>query len=203
MIDRHTPSFCVLGAILLPLVTGCETESRRPMIEYPPGTWRVRYESSEDYSSCLIASVVMAANYLKGERQFSEAEARAAMDAMGLDHTRVGDVKTYLQRVGLDLITLTGRLDPDPPTGLHYWSKSRRYPVICVVNRDEKGDPGFNHAVIVIGITDNPDTEKEDRIHYFDPSMPDDPLMTVPAAEFDAQWTRGERAMMIVVNPPS
>jgi hypothetical protein len=124
------------------------------------------------------------------------------MAAMGLDHTRVGDLKAFLQKRGLELIVLKGELGRKPPTGLSYWSQTRRYPVICVVNRDQNGDPGFNHAVVVIGITENPEADQADMIHYFDPSAPAKPLLSIPAPLFEIQWTQGQRAMMIVVSPP-
>jgi len=191
-----------LSVMALVGIAGCTTRPSRPMIEYPPGTWPVRFESSEDYSSCLVASVVMCANYLENEREFSEAEVRAAMQDMGLDHTLVGDIQRFLQRRGLDLIVLKGELGQKPPVGIGYWSRARRYPVICVINRDEQGDPGFNHAVVVIGITENPEPDQADMIHYFDPSSPAEPLISVPAPVFEIQWTLGQRAMMIVVSPP-
>lgn len=189
-------------AALAALLAGCEAEPSRPMVEYPPGTWPVRFESSEDYSSCLVASVVMCANYLENDRKYSETGVRTAMAAQDLDHTRVGDLKTFLQNQGLDLIVLSGELGRKPPLGIGYWSQSRRYPVICVINRDEKGDPGFNHAVVVIGITENPEPEQADMIHYFDPSTPGRPLHSIPAPLFEIQWTQGRRAMMIVAVPP-
>lgn len=183
------------------LTAGCEGPQRQ-RAEYPRGALHVRYESATTYSTCLVASVAMAGNYLLDEVAFHEPRVREELKLMNLDETLVGDIKKYLQTQGLYLVTLTGRLDNKPPTGLGYWVKTRRYPVICVINRDEEGDTGFNHAVVVIGISSNEETDSADIIHYFDPATEWAPLHSDPAPEFETLWGRCDHAMMIVVAPP-
>jgi len=170
-------------------------------VTYPPGSLPVRYEPATKHTTCLVASVAMAANYLLGERRFSEEGLLLDIRQAGLNESNVADVKAYLQRHGLYLITLTGKLDEKPPTGLKYWLANRGYPVICVINR-EPDNPAFNHAVVVTGISANPEGVSVDNIHYFDPSSAQ-PLHSVEAAAFDILWGRGQYAMMIVVAPPA
>ena len=191
----------VIGATLIGLpvaLIGCETPNR--IAKYPEGSLRVRYEEASTYSSCLVASVVMAANYVTGERRFSENGIREDVRRAGLDESRVGDLKTYLAGEGLHLVTLAGSLDGKPPTSLRYWLLRRGYPVICVINRDPV-DPNFNHAVVLIGISTTGDVESADRIHYLDPSSVDR-LHADDAATFEALWARGQHAMMVVISPP-
>lgn len=175
--------------------TGCQSPNR--IAKYPEGALRVRYEEATSHSSCLVASVVMAANYVVGERRFSEKAVREDLEQAGLDESRVGDLKKYLADHGLHLVTLAGSLDGKPPVSLKYWLLERGYPVICVINRDPV-DPNFNHAVVLIGISTTGDVESTDRIHYFDPSSAE-PLHTDDVAAFETVWDRGQHAMMVVV----
>jgi len=177
---------------------GCETPNR--IARYPEGSLRVRYEEATTHSSCLVASVAMAANYMVGEWRFSENVIREDLQRAGLDESRVGDLKTYLAGKGLHLVTLAGSLDGKPPASLRYWLLKRGYPVICIINRDPV-DPNFNHAVVLIGISTTGDIESTDRIHYLDPSSVD-PLHADDAATFETIWARGQYAMMVVVSPP-
>jgi hypothetical protein len=196
--------WALLFGYLVLALAGCEStekEKRQPA-KYPQDTLRVRYESAESYSTCLVASISMSANYVLGKREFSEESIRTALKSTGRDETLVADLKAYLAEQGLHLITLTGRIDGKPPVRLGYWVQSRGYPVICIINRDPESDPGFNHAVVVIGISANPEDGAADKIHYFDPSAPQ-PLQSDPVARFQTFWGRCDRAMMIVVAPPS
>lgn len=177
--------------------TGCESPHR--IAKYPDGSLQVRYEEATTHSSCLVASVAMAANYVVGERRFSENGIREDLKRAGWDESRVGDLKTYLTEQGLHLVTLAGSLDGNPPVSLKYWLLRRGYPVICVINRDPV-DPNFNHAVVLIGISTTGDIESTDRIHYLDPSSAD-PLHADDAVKFEAAWARGQYAMMVVVVP--
>lgn len=179
--------------------TGCQEAQR--VAKYPEGALQVRYESSSKYSGCLIASVAMAANYLLNKTTFSEASIRSDLLVAGLDESRIGDVKKYLGEKGLHLITLSGCLDGKPPASLKYWVNDRGYPVICVINR-QPSDPALNHAVVVIGISKMGSVESADRIHYLDPSSPVQ-LHGEELATFQANWARGQHAMMIVVQPPA
>jgi len=179
------------------VLAGCQSPNR--IAKYPPGSLRVCYEEATSHSSCLVASVAMAANYVVGERRFSEGGIRADLKRAGLDESRVGDLKTYLADQGLHLVTLAGRLDGNPPLGVKYWLLSRGYPVICVINRDPV-DPNFNHAVVLIGISTTDNIESTDRIHYLDPSSAA-MMHTDEAAIFETAWARGQHAMMVVVVP--
>ena len=170
------------------------------MAKYPPGALQVRYEASTKYSGCLIACTAMAANYLLNKTAYSEASIRQELLLTRLDESRVGDVKKYLETKGLHLITLSGKLNAKPPAGLRYWVNERGYPVICVINRQPE-NPAANHAVVVIGISKMDEKDSADRIHYLDPSSPVQ-LHSEDPAIFDANWACGQRAMMIVVQPP-
>lgn len=187
-----------MGFAVACLQAGCGTPNR--VVRYPEGALPVRYESAASHTGCLVASVAMAANYRLNETRLTEASLIRDMKADGLDESSAGDVRTFLEKKGLHLVTLSGRLDGKPPAALEWWVESRGYPVICVINRDEQGDPAFNHAVVVIGISRESGGNSADIIHYLDPSTRE-PLHSVEAAAFDALWARGEHAMMIVVIP--
>ena len=179
----------------------CNDTNREP-VRYPPDALPVRFESATSHSGCLVAGVVMASNYLLEKREFSEAGITEELEAAGLDETVVRDLASYLATKGLDLRTLTGEIGDDAPLGLGHWVKSWRYPVICIINRDPEGDTDFNHAVVVIGISPNPEGSAADNtVHYFDPASEAKPLRSVAADAFEVEWGRGGRAMMIVTAP--
>ena len=189
------------GLGLLLLVVGCESADNRQSMR-PEGTLPVRYESAEDYSTCLVASVCMTGNYILGRRALTEPSMRAALRRSGLDETRVGDVRQHLQENGLHLIALReANIEDKPPLGLKYWLQRRGYPVICVINRDPQADPAFNHAVVIIGISPSAEDESSDIIHYFDPSSAAQ-LHSDARAVFEGLWDRCDRAMLLVVQPP-
>lgn len=183
--------------VTLGLLSGC---APKEFAKYPEGSLRVLYEESSNYSGCLVASTAMAANYLTGQRKFSEKGIHESLKKAGLDESRAGDVKTWLERQGLYLLTLTGTLDGKPPASLGYWLLQRGYPVICVINRHEN-DAKFNHAVVVIGFSKTVGDETADRIHYLDPSSAK-VLHSEDRKSFETLWARGEHAMMIVIAPP-
>jgi len=187
------------GFTVLLGVAGCAAPPRK-VVSHPPGTLRVVYEQSTVHSSCLVASAVMAANYLLDRRVLTEEGVRQELAARGRDETRVADIRAFLAEQGLHLVVLQGRLDGEPPAGLEYWLKNRGYPVICVINR-QPGDPAFNHAVVVIGISSNPQKPGVDIIHYLDPSSAE-PLHSVERPVFQILWGAGDCAMMVVVRPP-
>jgi len=187
-----------MGLPLAVAAIGCS--QTRPPVTFPPGTLPVRYEASTRHTTCLVASVAMAANYLLGERVYTEANIAQALKNEGKDETSTADLKAYLESKGLYLLTLSGQMDGKPPTSIRYWVQTRRYPVICVINSQEN-DPRFNHAVVVTGIGPKSETELSDTVHYLDPSD-GQPLHSVPVAEFETLWARGQHAMMIVVAPP-
>ncbi len=187
------------GFMILLGAAGCAAPPRK-VVSHPPGTLRVIYEQSTAHSTCLVASAVMAANYVLDRRALTEEGLRQELAARGLDETRVADIRAFLAERGLHLVVLQGRLDGEPPAGLEYWLKNRGYPVICVINR-QPGDPAFNHAVVVIGISSNPQTPGVDMIHYLDPSSAE-PLHSVERPVFQILWAGGDWAMMVVVRPP-
>jgi hypothetical protein len=169
-------------------------------MKYPAGALKVGYEDATEPSSCLVASVAMAANYLLGEREFSEALMLKEFKHMGRDETSISDIKEYMVEKGLYMFNLAGELDTVPPISLRYWLEKRGYPVICIIS-EHPGGPEFNHAVVVIGICANPKRGSVDSIHYFDPSS-FEALTSMDAKNFEKLWDRGGRAMLIVVKPP-
>jgi hypothetical protein len=182
---------------------GCADKPKR-IFRLPEGSLPVRYEAAGSHSTCLVASVAMAANYLMGERRFSEKRICDEVKQLKYDETRVGDLKAYLEHVPerLHLLTLAGNLDSLPPTGLPYWLEERGYPVICVINRDPAANPAFNHAVVVIGISANQTGGSADIIHYLDPSSAEQLHSTDPEG-FEQLWAAGDHAMMIVCHAPA
>lgn len=202
-IDHNPQRFQRLGSKALPIailmaLAGCDHP--RPPMTFPPNTLPVRYEPSTSHTTCLVASVAMASNYLLGERRLTEVSIREEMKAAGRDETSIEDLRTYLQGKGLYLLTLSGELDGKPPASLRYWLLERGYPVICVINRNGD-DPAFNHAVVVTGIEHTDPAVSADKIVYLDPSV-GQVLHKDEEKEFDLLWQRGRRAMLIVVNPP-
>jgi len=185
-----------LLAVSLFWLVGCAPQR---LAKYPEGSLRVVYEPAGSFSSCLVASVTMAANYLRDERKFTEPGVRQELQAAGLDESKVGDVKAYLAKKGLYLVTLTGEVDGKPPTSLRYWLRKRGYPVICVINRHGV-DPRFNHAVVVVGFSATAGADPADIIHYLDPSS-SQVLISEKVTAFEAAWAHGQHAMMIVVAP--
>lgn len=198
-----TASPLIAGAVALSVLvatSGCQ-QPQRKLVTHPPGTLIVHYEEASAPSACLVASVAMAANYVLGEREFTEPDLRAALRRQNLDETRVADVQAFLRQQGLEMVALAGRPDGEPPLGLRYWLVRRGYPVICIINQHD-GDPELNHAVVVTGFSANPEDPSADIVYYLDPATRD-PLQSVGLAEFQAHWAHGNHAMMIVVQPPS
>ena len=126
-----------------------------PAGEYPPGALPVEFVPATTYSSCLVASVVMAANYVEDQPRFRVKDVLAELKAAGRDESKARDLKSYMEGKGLGVWTLTGQLDNHPPTGLGFWLRQERYPVVCVINRVGSSSD-FNHAVVVIGMADDP-----------------------------------------------
>jgi hypothetical protein len=147
-----------------------------------------------------VAAVVMASNYVLGERRLTENLVRDELRRSGRDETAIEDLKDFLPSKGLHMVTLAGTIDGKPPTSLRYWVMQRGYPVICIINREGE-DPAFNHAVVVTGIQAKPGESPTDIITCLDPSLPQ-AIDNVSAAEFGILWERGLHAMMIVVAPP-
>lgn len=199
---RRPFTIAVAAVCALAFVSGCSKPRRS--FRLPKECLSVRYEAASTYSGCLVASVAMAANYVLGDREFSENSIRVDLNRMGLDETRIGDLKAYLDHgpERLHLLSLTGQLDDTPPTGLRYWLEQRGYPVVCVINLNPRSDPAFNHAVVVIGISANPNGGSADTIHYLDPSS-EAQLHSVRPEQFEAVWAAGENAMMVIHKKPS
>lgn len=200
MSSRPRPAIVIatlLGAVMS--TAGCDRPVR--IAKYPEGSLHVRYEQATTYSTCLVASVAMAGNYLLGERRFSEYGIRNDIERTGRDVTLVRDLQAYLADEGLDLHALSGQLGDEAPTGVGFWVKQRGYPAICVINRVSE-DPAFNHAVVVIGISPNREGGSTDIIHYLDPSVPE-PLQSMDAAAFEELWARCEHALLIVAVAPA
>lgn len=186
------------GTLVALLAVGCQSPDRRNQL--PAGCVPVQYVQANSHTTCLVACVAMAANYLEGEFRFSEKGILNELRARGLDESRVSDVKQYLDAEGFYLVTLAGRLHDEPPTGLAYWLLRRGYPVICVINR-QGHEPQFNHAVVVVGLTRSSGVESADKIHYFDPASAMQ-FHTDEVPAFNELWIRGQNAMMVVIRPP-
>ncbi len=178
---------------------GCDPP-RPKFATHPAQTLTVPYERASGQTSCLVASVVMASNYLAGQPRFTEPGVLKALKELGLDGSSVADVKAWLEEQGLHLVTLTGQSDDKPPLGMRFWLERRGYPVICVINK-YAGDVRYNHAVVVTGVSANTGDPPADIVYYLDPGTRE-PLQSLPRGEFDTAWDMGGRAMMLVVAPP-
>jgi hypothetical protein len=181
------------------MTAGCEAPRR--LVSYPPGALPVTFERSTSYSTCLAASVIMAANYLEDSPRFKLKDVVAEIRSYGGDETKVADLKEYLAGKGLHLFSMAGRTNDVPPVGMGYWVRQKGYPVVCVINRVGTS-PDFNHAVVVIGMRENLGVETADTIHYLDPSA-DNPLYTCSEASFETMWARCQHAMLVVTKPPA
>jgi ABC-type bacteriocin/lantibiotic exporter with double-glycine peptidase domain len=193
-------SIGITSVLLGFFAAGCQ-QPKEKVHHYPRGALQVPYEGATSHTTCLVASTAMAANYLEGQHTYSEQSMLRQLKQMGMDETRVGALKQFLARDGLHLLAFKGDLDDKPPLGLEYLLEKRGYPVICVINYDESGDPDYNHAVVVIGISENPGPVSTDVIHYFDP-VSQHQLHTVDDATFKQMWARSGQAMMIVTRAP-
>ena len=217
MTGRHAPSifcdstfcrsifwgsvFCRLLPGTLAILAGCNQPRRIAVETHPPGTLKVRYEPTTSAKSCLVASVVMAANYVENRTRFTEPRVRRELEIADQDESKVAHLAAYLRLHGLDLIALKGQRSGNPPCGLAYWLR-RGFPPICIINKIGK-NADYNHAVVVIGFN-RPDADPADDdtvIYYLDPSSPKQ-LESGPAARFDEWWSAGERALLIVTTVP-
>jgi hypothetical protein len=193
-----------LGAVLfacLPVLSGAGCKKQLTALETPPGTLPVRYVPATDYTDCLLASVIMSANYVDGRPRLVPSTVRADLEADGLDRTRLGDFRNWMSTQGFRMIALKGRLVRTPPDGVLWWVQERGYPVICVLNR-HGGDPEFNHAVVVIGF-DLGDNEKEVRnVHLLDPASPYG-VESPDRATFEREWQETDRVMILVFDEPA
>lgn len=194
-------------AIALPLLglccpgPGCNVPRRVAVDRHPPGALKVRYECTTSDTSCLVASVVMAANYLDRRVRFKEPAVRRELERAGKDESRVADLRHFLRSKDLDLIVLEGARSLRPPNGLGYWLR-RGFPAICVINKIGK-DADYNHAVVVIGFGPPEADPAQDGtvIHYLDPSSPKQ-QESGPAERFDEWWAVSGRALLIVTTVP-
>lgn len=190
----RTLGIMLVGLSGLAAMAGCGQKNK--LIGYPPGTLPVEYAQATSYTACLVTSITMAANYAENRPRFRVEEVVEDLRGAGKDETKVHDLKEYMAKKGLDVWALAGKLDEEPPTGLGFWLRAQRYPVVCVINRVGNG-PDYNHAVVVIGFRENRDVESADRIHYLDPSA-DTPLYTCSLEAFEEIWARCGHAMMVV-----
>jgi hypothetical protein len=201
-VNRRLSRVLFIGIITAGLFAAGGCEAPRPKFTtHPPGTLPVHYEEASTPTSCLVASAVMAANYLLGQPRFTEPGVRKAMKEQRLDETQVTEMQTFLVGQGLDLIALSGRLDGKPTLGLRFWVERKGYPVICIINRLGE-EPKFNHAVVVTGFSEGAGSPPADIVYYLDPSTRE-PLQSVPATEFEKYWHRGNNTMLLVVAPPA
>jgi hypothetical protein len=171
---------------------------------YPPNSLHVRYEDVSSDQSCLVASVVMAANYVDPHAELRESAALQEIADAGMDETLVADVKKWIDSKGFKLIHLKGQFNNQPPFGMHYWVQNRGYPVVCIVEKEEdkpSEELSFHHAVVVIGVDVDANVDNVDRIHYIDP-ISIKRLEFDTADDFEASWARGGYGMLLVILPP-
>lgn len=195
--SRYRPLLSFGVPVLLWFCAGCSRPTR--LASYPPDTLHVQYEPATTYSTCLVASVAMVANYLEGQRRFTVPNMVRELRKVAADESRVEDVRDYVTGRGLHLIALSGRLDDRPEQGLAFWVRSRGYPAVCIINRAGDDKPDFNHAVVVIGVQRGVDSAEI--IQYLDPSA-DQPLYSCDRKTFETVWARCDHAMLLVVRPP-
>lgn len=189
---------CRLVALMMvTAAAGCGPRLHNWAGALPDGVLAVPYKRATRFSSCLVAATAMAAEYVD-QRPFSEPAMRRSLHEAGLSETRPGDVAEWLRGRGLDMIVLAGTLSAEAPLGIEYWLTRRGYPVVCIINR-KGGDPQYNHAVVVVGVQR---TQGADAIHFLDPAS-ERGLERADAATFEQWWERGQRVMMIVLNPPA
>ncbi len=158
----------IVLTIVVLLTTGCHRQIA--VDAYPPNALKVRYVSATDFTDCLLASAVMCVNYVVGQDRFAATRVREQMASEGFDLTRVGDVRAYLADRRIKLIPLKGELTTEPPMGLAWWVVSRGYPVICVVNQEEGAPEEFNHAVVVIGVDLDDNSDEVGDVIVLDPA---------------------------------
>jgi len=193
--------------LIVPVIAGLITAGgcsfkRFAIDSYPPGCLHVRYHPAGGHSSCLLAAVIMAANYVDGRERFSEPDALRAIRAEKGDESRVSDVTDWFHRTQdeLALFVLQGSLSGQPPTGLPYWLLDRGYPVVCVINKTGR-NADYNHAVVVIGLAPASAASVE-RVHYLDPAALER-VESCDRATFETYWSRGQNTMALVVPRPN
>jgi len=185
--------------VLTPAIAaGCS--QHREIVEYPSGSLKVRFMPADDYTDCLVASIVMCANYLRGHNRFDSREIRKEMAAAGLNHTRVDGVSQWLSGHRMRMVPIRGELSDEPPRGVAWWILSRGHPVICVVNKH--GDNAdYNHAVVIIGVEVDADGQIV-AVDVLDPASADR-LERWPRSEFEGYWSRTNQAMLPLFESPS
>ncbi|NOX58411.1 MAG: hypothetical protein GXP29_06070 [Planctomycetes bacterium] len=203
-------AWCYALGMSLLLATGCHR--RIAVEEYPPNALKVRYVAATTYTDCLLASTVMCANYIAGQDRFAAPRVTRQMADEGYDMTRVGDVRSFFAKRQVKLIPLKGNLSDKPPLGLLWWVASRGYPVICVVNQQEADSPAydgpdpvpepeeFNHAVVVIGVDRDDNTDEVSGVVVLDPAS-EKRLERWDLESFSTFWDATDRVMLLMIDP--
>ena len=196
---RFRRSAGVVGvAALFVLGAGCQ---RRIAVDtFPAGTVHVRFVPAANYTDCLVASVVMCANYVTASERFEPADVREGLTAAGLDPTRIADVRDYLTGRRLTLQPLTGSFTDRELTGLGWWLLQGGYPVICVMNKNG-GNADYNHAVVVIGVGGGDSVASAQTVHYLDPASPRR-LESVDRLLFQHYWGSAGKIMLPLFETP-
>jgi hypothetical protein len=192
--------FVVLAGLAVTIPSGA-CRKRVAVDRYPAGTLRVRYAPAGDYTDCLIASVVMCANYVVNAERYTTAGLRRDLEAAGLDHTRVGDLQAWLADQAFQMTPLRGDLTRRPPLGLGWWVLERGYPVICVINK-HAGNPEFNHAVLVIGLDLDDDIGRVTAVSALDPAS-EKRLVRWDRSMFAHYWGSAGRVMLPLFERPA
>jgi hypothetical protein len=182
------------------MLMGATCHKRVAVEDYPPGAMRVRYVAATDYSECLVASVVMCGNYVLNSNRMTPEQVERDLADAGLDHTRVGDMRTWLKTQGIQMTPLKGRYSSEPPNGLAWWVLDRGYPVICVVNR-HAGDAEYNHAVLVIDVKINETSEAPEGVYVLDPASPKR-IEHIERQMFEHYWGSAGSVMLPLFEAP-
>jgi len=185
---------------LAPGLLGASCQKRVAVDHFPPGALQVGYVAAANYTDCLVASVVMCANYVRGSEWCSAARLRSELTAAGKDPALTGDMRSWLAGRNITMIALRGELSDAQPTGLGWWVRQRGYPVTCVVNR-HAGKADYNHAVVVIGIDARGATADAEAVYVLDPASPKR-LERWDRLSFEHYWGSGGSVMLPLFETP-
>ena len=189
----------VVGVVTL-FVLGAGCQRRIAVDTFPPGALPVRFVPAANYTDCLVASVVMCANYVTASERFEPAIVREGLTAAGLDPTRIADLRVYLAGRRLTLQPLTGSFTDRELVGLGWWLLQGGYPVICVMNKNA-GNADYNHAVVVIGVGRGDSVASARTVHYLDPASPRR-LESVDRLLFRHYWASAGHIMLPLFETP-
>jgi hypothetical protein len=186
--------------VTLPTMSGATCNRRVAVDRYPTGALQVRFVEASGYTDCLVASVVMCANYVAGHDRLDPDRVRGGLAAAGLDPTRIADVRGWLDQERLELTPLRGRLSDADGIGLGWWVLGRGYPVICVINKFA-GNADYNHALVVIGFDGAGSADSASGVYLLDPASPKR-LERWDRLTFEHYWASAGHVMLTLYETP-